>query len=81
MVDTYVYYKTKVVLLKDVIDELQDLITVYYKKEKIRKYKKEDLKKCSWMFDKVNYYANFHDEKSSTVYLEPNNKYLKTRVI
>ena len=81
MIDTYVHFKTKVVLLREVIDELQDTITVYYKKEKIRSYKKEDLRKCSWMFDKVVHYANFYNENKSIVRLEPNNKYLKTRVI
>ena len=34
MVDTYVYYKTKVVLLKDIVDELQDWVTIFYKKRK-----------------------------------------------
>ena len=80
MVDTYVYYKTKVVLLKDIVDELQDWITIFYKKEKIRRYKKEDLIKCSWMKDQVAYYANFYDEKVSNVYLTPTNKMLRRKI-
>lgn len=80
MVDTYVYYKTKVVLLKDIVDELQDWVTIFYKKEKIRRYKKEDLIKRSWMKDQVAYYANFYDEKISNVYLTPTNKMLRRKI-